>query len=55
MEYNILSSHESPDELVTLVQDALKDGWTPAGGVAVAAPMIDEVPAPLYLQALVRD
>ena len=32
----------------------ISDGWTPTGGVAVAAPVIDEAPAPIFLQAMIN-
>jgi hypothetical protein len=52
-EYKLISSH-SPQEMVTEVNKLISDGWQPFGSPHVVAPVLKEIPAPLYSQAMVR-
>ena len=53
MKYILLTAYETAGlEKKVLVH--ISDGWTPLGGVAVAAPVIDEAPAPIFLQAMIK-
>ena len=53
MKYKIAVANEVP-ELENEVRMHISDGWSPLGGVAVAAPVIDGVPAPIFLQAMIK-
>ena len=53
MKYKLLTAYETTG-LENEVLAHISDGWTPLGGVAVAAPVIDEVPAPIFLQAMIK-
>ncbi|HBA85036.1 MAG TPA: hypothetical protein DCZ95_13160 [Verrucomicrobia bacterium] len=53
MKYKILSQHES-SKLTEEVQKHINEGWDPLGGVAVAAVLVDEIPAPLFVQAIIK-
>lgn len=53
MRYKILTAYEGSC-LENDVLELINDGWTPLGGVAVAAPVIDGVPAPIFLQAMIK-
>lgn len=51
--YRILREHDA-DDLMREVESLCAEGWQPIGGVAVTAPVIDESPAPLYAQAMIK-
>jgi hypothetical protein len=40
--------------MVTEVNKLISDGWQPFGSPHVVAPVLKEIPAPLYSQAMVR-
>jgi hypothetical protein len=52
-EYKLISSH-SPQEMISEVNKMISDGWQPFGSPQVVAPVLNETPAPLYSQAMVR-
>ena len=52
-EYKLVSSH-APHEMITEVNKLISDGWQPFGSPHVVAPVLNEAPAPLYSQAMVR-
>ena len=55
MEYRVISESKMKD-LVREVNDAIKEGWRPQGGVSVAKSLFPIFfPSLLWAQAVVRD
>jgi hypothetical protein len=50
--YQVVAEHDI-GALNNSVEDLLKLGWQPLGGVAVVAPLVNDSPAPLYAQSMV--
>ena len=53
MEYRVVSDNQL-DKMVSDVNRLISEGWEPLGGLHVVAPVINDGPAPLYSQAMVK-
>lgn len=53
-DYDVVSANDL-DKMINMVNIQIKEsGWQPYGSFQVSVPVIDEGPAPLYSQAMVR-
>ena len=53
MEYTVVEVYGYAEELIRNVNDLIKDGWRPLGGVAIGITETDELDG--YFQAMIRD
>lgn len=49
-----LVTEPDPGSLSVVVQKLLREGYEPLGGICVVAPVVNESPAPLYAQAMIK-
>jgi hypothetical protein len=51
--YMVACEHDL-EKMTAEVNEKIKDGWQPFGSFTVQVPVINEGPAPLYSQAMVK-
>jgi hypothetical protein len=53
VEYMVASEHQL-ENMISVVNRLISEGWQPLGGLQVVVPVIEQGPAPLYSQAMVK-